>query len=180
MKYIIEHIFEISAFLVSLIAILISIRSNTISKKAYLLSQKEFKNKQSKFKLYLIDSHSFSKEKFKYLLFQLTITNLSEIKNSFKIHLEIEYTKTDNSISKIKLDYSPEIASVLTENTFSFFDKNVSISEKENISNWLIFRTPLEFIEINKIESYIVCFTDVEDNRENVSSVLINELRYEI
>ncbi len=47
------------------------------------------------------------------LLFQLTVKNKAEFKNTLKAELEIEYLREDDTFSKILLEHNPNIFSLI-------------------------------------------------------------------
>lgn len=90
------------AVLISLLALTISVLSYFNAKKNTKISEKQFLNRQSMFSLYLNNSAYIVEEDKKYALFNITILNKSETKNSFIISLDIIYSFND-SLSKIKI-----------------------------------------------------------------------------
>lgn len=166
------------AVLISLLALTISVLSYFNAKKNTKISEKQFLNRQSMFSLYLNNSAYIVEEDKKYALFNITILNKSETKNSFIISLDIIYSFND-SLSKIKIPYDKQILSKLKNINYTFYETNIIISEKETVTKWLIFEIPnkLEGVFIDKYE---LNFIDPHNYTQSVTSIILKKLPDEI
>lgn len=169
-----KDFFPFIAILLSLISLLISFLNYSNSKKSRNIAEKQFENRQSNFSLYLNDNYYILDKNIKYAIFNITIMNKSEVKNSFIPNLEITYSINEN-LSKIKIIYNQEIAKKLENNNYTFFENNIIINEKETTTKWMIFEIPQK-LEKCIIDKYSVVFKDPLNNSENISSIILKKI----
>ena len=162
------------------VALIISFWSGTLAKKTLTLSKKQYDNKLPDFDLYFIQGFRFlakDKETLKrLLLFQLTVKNKSEFKNTFSARLELEYLRDDDSSAKILLDHKPAIADLIQEKEFSIFPSDIEIEAKSTTTKWLIFEQPEYISTDHRIERYSMTLIDVSGNHKTSETVLIKDL----
>jgi len=166
------------AAIVAILALLISLRSNFLAKRALILAEQDANSKKANFQVYLINAFRFKskqKERTKILMFNISISNRSEVKNSFKATLEIEYVRQDSTVVKSLSEHSPELSSTLPGKNFTFFPYNINISEKETESKWLLFLEPESFNNY-RIERYLLKIIDVFGISQHVEATLIKGL----
>ncbi|MBB6059709.1 hypothetical protein HNQ93_002569 [Hymenobacter luteus] len=171
----IDTLIAIIAAAAAVIALLISLRSNYLAKKSFQLSKIELDSKKSNFKLYLINALRFkSKEnqESRILMFNISISNLSESKNSFKALLKIEYIRDDDSFAKTLIEHDHNLHSLIPNNNFSFFLNDINVSEKETESKWLLFKEPKHFLNY-RIERYLLEVSDINGEQKQLESTLI-------
>jgi len=161
---------------ISLLALLISGLNARISKKSYRVNKQQFKNKLSKFDFYLIDSHCISIENERLLLFHITVTNKSETKNSFTPSLILEYYNSENYSMKMRLQHNPNLSEKIVNHSFTYYSRDIFLSDKESISKWLIFGYNIEITKGKRIDNYTLNLRDVNNNQVEVSSFLMKEL----
>ncbi|ELY2018309.1 hypothetical protein SL053_002229 [Flavobacterium psychrophilum] len=166
------------AIFFSIISLIISFLNYSNSKKSRYISEKQFENRQSNFSLYLNDNYYFIEKKLKYAIFNITILNKSEVKNSFIPSLEITYSQNEN-LSKIKLSYNKEISKNIENVHYTFFENNIVINEKETTTKWLIFEIPQK-LERCVIDKYCVVFKDPHNCTEKISSIILKNLPNEV
>lgn len=168
------------AIFFSIISLVISFLNYSNSKKSRNISEKQYENRQSNFSLYLNDNYYFIDKNIKYAIFNITILNKSEVKNSFIPNLEITYSLNEN-LSKIKLLYNKEISKNIENSQYTFFENNIVINEKETTTKWLIFEIPQK-LEKCIIDKYSVILKDPHNYSENTQSIILknlpNEVRY--
>lgn len=166
------------AILISLFALIISILNYDNVKKNRKISEKQFLNRQSMFNLYLNNSYAFVQEDKKYCMFNITVFNQSETKNSFSPVLEITYIFND-SLSKINIPYNKQITSKINDLEYTFYETNIIVSEKETSTKWLIFEIPGK---LNRaiIDKYEIVFKDPHNYTQSVRSIILKKLPDEI
>ncbi|RYX84278.1 hypothetical protein EON73_03420 [bacterium] len=164
------------AISISLIALLIAIYNATISKSSYNINRQQFKSKLSNFELYIIDSYSIPVQSERILIFHATITNKSESKNSFIPTLYLEYYNSEDVSVKFKLRHLPELSTKIKQQNFTFFPKDIFLSDKESISKWLIFCYDLDITKGKKIDKYTLNLRDVNSNVVENSIFLMKDL----
>lgn len=153
--------------------------SNRIAKKALKLAQQEYKDKQSKFSLYLIEGFrwfSRTNEARKFLLFHITIRNQSSVRNSFISELEIEYIRQDNSVARVTVDHNDALLNFIKGYHLSTFDKEIRIDEKGIISKWLIFEQPSDIFMKLRIEKYTIRVIDTQDVSSSLECFILKDL----
>lgn len=168
--------------IISIIAVSVAILSAFIAYRALLLNKSSFKKKQANFNLYLIDAYRLINEKLdnrKFLLFHLTVNNRSENKSSYHATLYLEYIRTDNSVEKILLLHSPELAAMVSKEDLSVFPKDIRIEENASQSKWLIFEQPKTIKKEYRIDSYCIALTDVNGMQKNTAVHLMKDILYE-
>ncbi|MEZ0184225.1 hypothetical protein AB9T89_18405 [Flavobacterium oncorhynchi] len=172
----IKQYLPIIAIIISFTAVMVSIYNSTISKRSLKIAKKQFQNKLAQFNFYLIDSYSITTENERILLFHVTVTNKSETKNTFSATLNIEYVTENQIVIKMKLPHDPSDIEKVPNKNFTFFPKDLFVSDKESISKWLLFSYRKDLTKGRRIENYILSFKDVNENEQNVSSTIIKEL----
>lgn len=161
---------------ISILALIVSIVNAVNTNRTSKIALKQFQNKLTNFDIYLIDSFSFKTETERFLIFHITLTNKADSKNSFSPNLIVEYLDSENHLTKLQLPHIPEKSDKITNKQFSFFPKQIFMSEKESISKWLLFSYNLNTLEKNRIDSYNIALSDVTGIVQNVRCTLIKEL----
>lgn len=164
------------AICVSLLALFIAIYNATITKRSYKVNKQQFENKLSNFEIYIINSYCVTLKSERLLIFHVTITNRSETKNSFTPTLYLEYYNTEDVSIKVKLRHMPELSNRIKKQTFTFFPKEIFLSDKESISKWLIFSYDIDITKGKRIDKYILNLKDVNGNNSEISTFLMKEL----
>jgi hypothetical protein len=154
----------------------------SISKKALRVAEQEYDDKKSDSHLYLIDCYRWIKEdepKMKLLLFKIQLTNKSGMKNSYKISLEIEFIRPDNTKSTASLLHNFELSKYILEKNMSIFNSDIRIDENGIESKWLIFKQPPDFFDDYRIEKYLIKAIDNKNVQTTVQSFLIKAVTNE-
>ncbi len=167
---------EICTLTLSIIAILISLRSSSIAKKSYKLSVLDFNNKQSNFNIYLNDSYKIKLANQIFVLIHLSIFNKSESKNSFNAKLQLDIKLKNGEQASLYFEHLPNKRNNLSKIDFIFFERNINLSNKETITNWLLFEIPLSVYEDNEVEKYTVVISDLKNKTKKVNTSLLKEL----
>lgn len=173
-----KDILPLIAIIISLLALIVSILNYFNVKKNRKISERQFMNRQSMFGLYLNNSYAYIKNNKKYTLFNVTIFNKSEVKNSFLVSLEIIYSFND-SLSKVKIPYDKQILTKVNEIEYTFYETNITVSEKETITKWLIFEIPSK-LEEAIIDKYEINFVDPHNYSQSITSIILKKLPDEI
>ncbi|MFT3919603.1 hypothetical protein [Cloacibacterium sp.] len=168
----------IIAIFISLLALIVSILNYFNVKLNRKISEKQFLNRQSMFSLYLNNSYAYIKDDKKYTLFNVTILNKSETKNSFIATLEITYSFSD-SLSKVKIPYDRQTLTKVKNLEYTFYETNITVSEKETTTKWLIFEIPSK-LEGAIIDKYELNFIDPHNYSQSVTSIILKKLPDEI
>ena len=176
-----EIMIAIITTIISLVSIIIAIRSNSIARKSLDLSNKVYQETQSNFDLYYnegfritVDSERHTK---RLLLFCITTQNKSKSTNSFKANLEIEYQRNDDSTSKIIIEHSPELSNFLTNKEKIIYPKDIVLDASNSTTMWLIFeQPPLIDNSIHRIEKYCVKLTDLMGYMKIVETVILKDI----
>jgi ERCC4-type nuclease len=172
----IDTIIAAIASFAALLALAISIRGNTIANRALKIAQQDFDNKKPGIDIYLINTYRFeSKDKHRILMFNISIINKSDAKNSAKAFLEIEYVRQDNSVARLMLNHNPELEKSIENKEFSYFPYDINLGEKESESSWLLFHEPDTFKNY-RIEKYTLVVKDLLDNTKKIEANLIKTL----
>lgn len=166
------------ATVISLLALIISFFNYFNVKKNAKISEKQFLNRQSMFSLYLNNSAYIIEEGKKYALFNITILNKSETKNSFKVSLDIIYSFND-SLLKVRIPYDKQILTKLKNINYTFYETNIIISEKEILTKWLIFEIPSK-LEGTFIDKYELNFMDPHNYTQSITSIILKKIPNEI
>jgi hypothetical protein len=166
------------AIFISLFSLIVSFLNFRNVRKNRIISEKQFLNRQSMFSLYLNNSYAFVKDEKKYSLFNVTILNKSETKNSFLPTLEITYT-FDDSLSIVRIPYNKQITTKLNSLNYTFYETNIVVSEKETLTKWLIFEIPRK-IQGSFIDKYEIKFKDPHNISQSVTSIILKKLPDEI
>ncbi|MDY3520555.1 hypothetical protein PG614_03740 [Riemerella anatipestifer] len=174
----IKELLPILAIFISLLALIVSILNYFNARKNRKITEKQFFNRQSMFSLYLNNSYAFLSEDKKYSLFNITVLNKSETKNSFLVTLEIIYSFND-SLSKIKIPYDKLISNKIPQLNYTFFETNIIVSEKETTTKWLIFEIPSK-LKGTVIDKYEISFIDPHDYSQSITSIILKKLPDEI
>lgn len=173
------HIWETIASLISLISALFAWRSNTIAKRALTIARQELQNKKSNFTLYLIDGYRIRDRKGKpkkVLLFNITINNKSDLPNTFKATLKIEYLKEDGSVTRAIMEHNPSLSDSLKKNQLTIYPANIRVEEKSMTSQWLLFEQPTGVFDEYRIEKYSICILDSHLHEVSIEANLIKEI----
>lgn len=173
------HWIEITAAMAAVLSAFYSMRSNIIAKKALTIAKKEFENKQSNFDLYYIDGYRQrpkGQQDKKILLFNLTINNKSELKNTFKASLEIEFIRQDDSVARTIIDHDPNLEKILPQNDLTVFPKDLQIEGNGMSTNWLLFEQPTDTFEEYRIEKYTIKVNDIHQNEQTAATSLLKDI----
>lgn len=148
-----EWLITIVAGITAIFSAFFSFKGNKIASKALNLSKQEYKDKQANFSIYLIDSFRYllTNSRKRNLLFNITISNKSDSKNSFRVTLQIEYIRADNSVAKAIIDHSPVLIENIRGGEFSIFPIDIKIDEKSMESKWVIFEQPDYIIKMREV-----------------------------
>jgi hypothetical protein len=114
------------------------------------------------------------------LLFQLTVKNKSELRNSLKPDLEIEYLRDDDSLARCSTDHNPTLEEYLKNKELTLFPVDIEIDAKTAISKWLIFEQPAHLNKNHRIEKFSIRLTDLNGNTSVIETVLIKDVENEI
>lgn len=174
----IKELLPIPAIIISLLALIVSIMNYFNVRKNRKIAEKQFLNRQSMFSLYLNNSYAFISEDKKYSLFNISVFNKSETKNSFLATLEIVYSFND-SLSKVKIPYDKLTSNKITQLNYTFFETNIILSEKETATKWLIFEIPSK-LKGAIIDKYEISFIDPHNYSQTISSIILKKLPDEI
>jgi len=176
----IEIIIAIVTAVIAGVALIISLWSGSMARKALRISEKQYNDKLPDFDLYFIQGFRFlvkDRQSLKrLLLFQLTVMNKSDFRNTFSAQLELEYLRDDDSFAKILLDHKPEIASLIRQKEFSIFPSDIEIDAKTTTTKWLLFEQPNYISNAHRIEKYSMRIIDVSGNQKKSEVVLIQDL----
>lgn len=182
MEKIMENFWTIISSLAAVLSAIYAYNSNQTSKKALKYAKKSYQDKQANFYLYLIDCFRWSLKdgkKNKLLLFHCTINNKSENKSSYKVTLELEYIRDDNSVSRVIIEHDSNLLEQIPNNSLTSFANDIRIEEKGMESKWLVFEQPEIIRKEYRIEKYSVTITDIEGNSENIDCYMLKDIRYE-
>ena len=113
------------------------------------------------------------------LLFQLTIRNKSDFRNTLKAELELEYLRDDDTFSKINLDHNPKLAGLIKKEEFSFYPSDIEIEGKASSTKWLLFEQPSYISKSHRIEKYGMKLKDLNGNQQISEAVLIKDVENE-
>lgn len=170
----------IASGIIAVFALIVSLWSGHVSKRVLRLSEKQYSDKLPDFELYFIEGFRFlannNAEHRRLLLFQLTIKNKSELKNTLKAELELEYLREDDSFSKILLEHNPNIASLIKEREFSIYPTDIELDAKTANTKWLIFEEPKYITKSHRIEKYCMKIIDISGKRQLLETVLIKNV----
>jgi len=176
----IETKIAIASLIIAGLSLIFYFKSSWIAKKALKLSKKQYVDKLPNFETYFIQGFRFlviDKEiKKRLLLFQLTVKNKSELKNTFKAELEIEYLRDDDSFSRIIIDHNPKLSTLIKKKDFSFFPSDIELEAKTVATKWLIFEQPNYISRTHRIENYTMKFRDLDNNIQSSKAVLIKDV----
>lgn len=172
-----EKIISIVSLLTAIVSVYYAFRSNRLSKRAILISEQEFINKQSKFQLYLVDNYRYLVSDKKLLLFNLSINNLSDNKNSFKARAEIEFIRDDNSVALIIIEHNSSLIKEIPKSDLSIFENDIRLEERSVQTKWLIFEQPSNLFDKYTIEKYTIKVSDVQDNEKQVEAHIIKNIQ---
>lgn len=155
-------------------------RSAAIAKKALFIAEQDFKSKQEKLFLYLIDAYKvpFSSEgKNLYAVaFNISITNRSSVSNSVRnLELEVKFIRNDDSVGTIVL-----AAKNIVHNSDKValpipFNLPLSLEPKSAKTGWVLFFLPKELLKEKKIECYRVKAVDVHMDIATIDAYIIKE-----
>lgn len=157
-----------------------SYRSSAIARKALFIAEQDFKSKQEKISLYLVDvykvPYSSDGKNLYALVFNVSITNSSSVPNSVKdIELEVKFIRNDNTVGTIIFspqDISSDSVNVALPATFSL---PLALDPKSAKTGWVIFLLPKELLKEKKIESYKVKAVDVHMDISTIEAYIIKE-----
>lgn len=173
-------IWAIIAAIAATFSAIAAIRNSIVSSKALALSKKIYVDRQANFNLYLINSYRIktgNKSNDCFLLFYVTITNISDSKSSFRVELEIEYIKENERSIRVKVFH--EENSLIPKEKFPAFTNDIRIEERAKMSRWLIFRQPLMNSNVYRILKYTVKVIDVFDNEKTLEILILKEFNNE-
>jgi hypothetical protein len=166
--------------IVALLSLFFTFLISRTAKKSLKLAEKQYGDKLPDFETYFIQGFRFNvkngKSLRKLLLFQLTLKNKAELKNTLKAELEIEYLRDDDSFSKIMIDHNPELESLISKKDFSFFPIDIELEAKTISTKWLIFEQPDYISKQHRIEKFVMKFRDLHDNIKLSETVLIKDI----
>jgi len=169
-------ILTIIATLASLISAFSAFKSRGYAKRALNLAQKNYNDRQANFSLYLIDAYRWNtKNKKRYLLFHITITNKSDSKSSFKAELEIEYLRDDDSVARVIVQHDERYKKEIPHEEISTFPNDVRIEEKGIQSKWMLFEQPQNIFLEYRIEKYSIKVIDTQGNHQITECSIIKE-----
>ncbi len=175
----IETKIAVVSAIIALLSLMITYRISRTAKKSLKLAEKQYGDKLPDFETYFIQGFRFQVRNNNtmriLLLFQLTLKNKAELKNSLKAELEIEYLRNDDSFSKIMIDHNPSLESLIEKKNFSFFPDDIELDAKTTSTKWLIFEQPSYISKEHRIERYKMKFRDLHDNVKSSETVLIKE-----
>lgn len=174
-------IWAIIASIAAVISAASAFKSSAYAKKVYALAEKNYNDRQANFSLYLIESYRWKSNELKkeLLLFQVTISNKSDNKSSYKGDLEIEYIRTDESVARAIIPHDESLQNLIPLKGLSAFSNDIRIEEKGMQSKWLIFEEPINVLRKHKIEKYCIKISDTHGNVETANSIIIKELRHD-
>ncbi|MDD2540914.1 MAG: hypothetical protein PHH28_07705 [Desulfuromonadaceae bacterium] len=157
-------------------------RSAAIAKKALFIAEQDFKSKQEKLFLYLVDAYKvpFSSEgKNLYAVaFNISITNRSSVTNSVRdIELEVKFIRSDDSVGTIVFTAKNTVPNSDETALPVPFNLPLPLEPKSAKAGWVIFLLPLELLKEKKIESYKVKAVDVHMEIATVEAYIIKEVR---
>ena len=178
LQLIVENVISILSLLVAFGSAWYAYRSKEIARQALIIAKKDFDNKQANFDLYLIDGYRWKDKitKKKILLFNISIKNKSETKNTFKCNLEIEYIKPNNTTTKAFFSHQPELVRSLPRTEITTFLPEIRIEEKSTESKWLVFEEPEDVFDNYRISKYILKLTDNLNNENSICTYLLKTL----
>jgi len=104
-----DNTLAIISLIVAGVAALIAFRGSNIAKTALGFTKRQYLDRQPVFDSYYIDGFRIIGKRGdsfkKLLLFHLTVRNKSELRNTLKPDLEIEYLREDDSIARFITDH---------------------------------------------------------------------------
>lgn len=161
----------------SILSLWISYLGYKLSKKALDNSNKEIKNKESNSDLYLINSFLLKlSENEAYFIFNITIKNLSENKNTFNAELLLLCKNKDNNLmSNYSLEFEPNKINSTKITNLTLFENNIRLEDKELKTAWLIFKKPKEALTDKYIEKYTIRIKDIHGFRSEISTHILKE-----
>jgi hypothetical protein len=171
-----NNLSSIIAIFISILALIVSIANVVDTRRSLELNRKQFKSKQTNFEIYLVKAYAFPNNDERYLLFNMTLTNKSELRNSFSPCLFLECVDEKDRMFKLQLPHIPEKSDVISDKNISFFTKQITMNEKESSTNWLLFSYKLDSVEKSRIDGYIVSVKDVSGVAKDVRCTLLRDL----
>jgi hypothetical protein len=180
-NHITSNYISILSAIAAILSALYAFRSNLISKKALAIAQQDHLNKQSNFGIYIIDAFRYkSKEQEKkFLMFNVTINNKSEIRNSFKSTLQIEFIRPDNSVARVLIDHSPVLKTSISKADITAFPVDIKMEEKGIETSWLLFEEPSKVFNEFRIEKFTIKLIDIHGNSKAADISIIKDIDYE-
>jgi hypothetical protein len=175
-----EIIFKIAPITIACFSLLIALRSIWIAKNALVISRKQYEDKLPEFDIYYHNGFRFNNNKEdivkKLLLFQLTIKNKAEFRNTFKADLSIKYLRLDDSFSELNVEHNPKIQANSAIEELSLFPIDIVLEAKTSSTKWLIFEQPILLDNSHRIENYEIKITDVNGNKCSIETVIIKDI----
>jgi hypothetical protein len=172
-------IWVVLAAIAAVVSAYSAFKSRGFAKKSYKLAMQNYSDKQANFSLYLIDSYRWTSKdesKRKFLLFNITISNKSDTKNSFKADLEIEYVRTDESVARVITPHNENLKENLAQINLSMFSNDIRVEEKGMQSKWLVFEQPTSVFKEFKIEKYSIKVIDTAGNLQTTDCYMLKDL----
>jgi hypothetical protein len=177
-NYIIKHIIQIIPILIASISAVIAISSRRIAKKAMTITTKTYHDKQANFSIYLIEGYRWkgSVKNVPIILFNISINNKSDSKNTLKCSLEIEYFKPNGKFTKAIITHDPNLKSRIPNSKITPFPIEIRLDEKHTESKWILFQQPQDPFLKYKINKYIIRMTDNKNNEQIAETYLLKGL----
>lgn len=156
-------------------SIIVSVISALYARKAVRISEKQYNDKLPDFELYYDQNYGFNIGDRRILIFELTIKNKAEFKNTFRAELEINYIREDDTVSKVKMNHNPELMKVIPKKDIAEFPLNIEIDAKTASTKWLAFEQPSHIFPEHRIDKYVMIIKDLSGNTKSTKVLLIKD-----
>ncbi len=180
LEYIADNYITGLATIAALLSAIYAYRSNVISRRALNLSQQDYLNRQANFSIYIIDAFRYRRkienEFKKILLFNVTLNNKSQMKNSFRAILEIEFIRKDNSVARVPVEHNPLLEKEVSKANVKAFPTDIKADEKSIETGWLLFEEPASIFKEFRIEKFRIKVTDIQENPATFDISIVKEI----
>lgn len=174
----INSYYKIIGIVISVITIFFGYKKLKISLRKDKIDQLDHDNKKPSFYLYLHQGYRLydkGKKKYKFLLFNLDVSNKSSSKITVTPFIILKVRGIDN---KIKISHDKNLFLDKYHSKIEKFDNNIYLDERGKKSGWIISQIPNELID-KRIDYVEVICQDTLGNLSKVEYYLLKDIIYE-
>lgn len=163
---------DLIATVISLFALLISMRSYSLAKKAHAISEENHQNQLKQITPYLIDSVKWKEDEHVYVSFAVSYTNEATIQNSISnIALKLTFNNSKKAYPELSVPATDKIPKI---GNYVALATPMLLTGRETKSGWITFELPKTAIKETTVETYTLVAETATGNKAQTKASLVN------